>query len=80
MWPSWRFEHRLDEEETQENLKRIAEAKEEATHALEVSQEQVAEVRRIAREHKPIREKLRDLREVNGFTEGFKRIIEEGSR
>lgn len=77
-WPSWRFERALDEAETKESLRKIAEAKEEAEHALQVSQAQVETVKRITEEHKPVRLKMRSLREDNHFAQGFRRVIEEG--
>jgi len=77
-WPSWKFERALDEAEQQHTHERIAEKKAEAEQALQVSREQLAEVRRITKVHKPIRQRLRRVREENHFTEGLLRIIEEG--
>jgi hypothetical protein len=77
-WPSWRFEHKFDQAEKSEKLSRIAEAKAEAEQALETSKEQLEEVRRITKEHAPIRKGLRHLRMENHFAEGLMRIIEEG--
>lgn len=79
-WPPWRFERELAEEETKENMERIAELKDEAEQALQESKDQVATVHAITEAHRPIRRQLRHLREKNQFAEGFRRIIEEGGR
>lgn len=77
-WPSWRFEKKLEQAETEDNLKHIEAAKAEAEEALRVSREQVAQVHAITEAHKPIRRQLRYLRERDALAEGFRRIIEEG--
>jgi hypothetical protein len=77
-WPAWRFEEDLPQEDQEEKLKRINDAKAEAEQALIVSQEQLAEVRELTRKHKPIRDQFKKVREKNHFTEGLLRIIEEG--
>lgn len=77
-WPSWRFERALDEAEQTENLQHIAEAKVEAEQALADSVGQLEQVRRMTREHEPIRRGMKNLRMQNHFAEGLRRVIEEG--
>jgi len=77
-WPSWRFEHRPNEAEVDEERKRTEAAKAEAAEALAKSYGQLEEVRDLNKRHGPVREGLRRMRETNHFAQDLLRVIEEG--
>lgn len=79
-WPSWRYDHDHEEAVKEDRLRDIEDAKAEAEQALMNSQQQVAEVRRLAAYHKPIRQRMKEVREKNHFTESILRYIEEGGQ
>jgi hypothetical protein len=75
LWPPFRYEQEPDREQENENLRK---EKEQASEALSTSYNQLEYVRKLNREHEPIRKSLKRIREKNGLAEGLMRVIEEG--